>query len=74
MQYDLSLQYTPEFLRGVPLEELRDLLTDVQKRHYELRVQTSLHGRVKYVKRPHWFKKIKKDIARIKTIIREKII
>ena len=71
MAYDITLKYTPEFLRGMIPDGLNELLDQAQQRHLELREQCSPHGRVKYVPKPHLFKKVKKDIARIKTILKE---
>ena len=72
MAYDITIKYTAEFLRGTVPEELSALLGQAQQRFFELRQQCSPHGRVKFVPKPHLFGKVKKDIARIKTILREK--
>jgi len=53
-------------------DELNELLDQAQARFFDLRVQTSPHGRAKVVPWPHLFGKVKKDIARIKTLLREK--
>lgn len=71
MNYDITLKYTPELLRGFTNQNLQKLLNQVQQRYYELRRQSSPHGRVKHVQKPHLFGKIKRDIARIKTILAE---
>lgn len=71
MSYDITFKYSPEFLRGIPTELLGKLLNQAQQRFFELRAQTSPHGRVKFVTKPHLFGKVKKDIARIKTLIAE---
>jgi len=71
MTYDLTLKYTPEYLREMPLEGLQKLLTQAQQNFFYLRCQSSPHGRVKHVFKPHLFGKVKKDIARIKTIMAE---
>ena len=71
MSYDITLKYTPELLRGFTYENLQNMLQQAQQRHYELRRQSSPHGRVKLVLKSHLFGKIKKDIARIKTMIGE---
>lgn len=68
MSYDITLKYKPQFLREMTREALNKLLNQAQQRFYELRQQCSPHGRVKLVPCPHLWKKIKKDIARIKTI------
>lgn len=71
MAYDITLKYRPEFLRGMPPEDLDRLLNQAQQRFFELRCQCSPHGRVKFVHHPDFFKKVKRGIARIKTIIGE---
>lgn len=71
MSYDITLKYKPQFLREMPGIALNKLLNQAQQRFYELRHQSSPSGRVKYVPRPHLWKKVKKDIARIKTILSE---
>lgn len=71
MSYDITLKYKSEFLRGMPDVDLNKLLNQAQQRFYELRHQSSPSGRVKFVSRPHLWKKVKKDIARIKTILAE---
>ena len=72
MSYDITLKYTSQFLREMTWEALKTLLAQAQQRFYELRQQCSPHGRVKLVPQPHLWKKIKKDIARIKTILVER--
>ncbi len=69
MVYDITLKYSPEYLRDRSLQELEKLLSSAQQRFFELRCQSSPHGRVKYVRNPDLFGKVKKDIARIKTIM-----
>jgi ribosomal protein L29 len=71
MSYDITLKYKPDYLRGIPSDGLNKLLNQAQQRFYELRQQCSPHGRVKLVENPHLWKKVKKDIARIKTILAE---
>lgn len=71
MNYDITKKYTSEFLRGCTRGNLQKLLNFAQQRYFELREQSSPHGRVKFVEKPHLFGKVKKDIARIKTILVE---
>ncbi len=71
MQYDITLKYRPQFLREMQQEDLEELIVEAQERFWELRVQTSPHGRVKDVPKPDLFKKVKRDIARIKTVLNE---
>ncbi len=72
MNYDITNKYRTEFLRDMTVGQLQKLLNKAQLRFLGLREQTSPHGRVKYVPKPHLFGKVKKDIARIKTLINEK--
>lgn len=72
MAYDITLKYSPDFLRGIPQDDLEVLLNQAQQRYFELRHQCSPHGRVKFVPRPDLFGKVKKDIARMKTLLAEK--
>jgi len=72
MKYDITIKYTPEFLRGMAIEELTGFLKQVQQRYFELRTQSSAGGREKYTLNPDLFGKVKKDIARIRTILRER--
>ncbi len=72
MIYDLLIKYTAEFLRDVLSGDLELLLKTAQEKYYELRVASSGTGRVKFVENPDLWKKVRKDIARIKTIIRER--
>lgn len=69
--YDITLKYNTEFLREMGKEALNELLNHAQRRFFELRTQCSPHGRVKHVPKPHLWGKVKKDIARIKTILGE---
>jgi len=71
MAYDIALKYRPEYLRDLAFEELGIMLDQAHKAHFELRSQSSQGGRVKFPAFPDLFKKVKKDIARIKTIIGE---
>lgn len=71
MSYDITLKYKSDYLRGIPNDGLNKLLNQAQQRFYELRQQCSPNGRVKLVNNPHLWKKVKKDIARIKTILAE---
>lgn len=71
MSYDITLRYKPQFLREMTPEDLSELLNQAQKRFFELRHQCSPHGRTKFVPRPDLFGKVKKDIARIKTVMTE---
>lgn len=50
------------------IEELKDKEIELRKELYELRVQV-LAGRIE---KPHRIKQIKRDIARLKTVLKEK--
>ena len=54
-------------LRGLSEEELNDKLSDLNKQLMELQFK-----RRSNVEKPHLFKQIRKDIARIFTVINEK--
>lgn len=53
-------------LRGLSKEELQDKLNDLNKQLMELQFK-----RRSGVEKPHIFKQVKKDIARILTVINE---
>lgn len=54
-------------LQGLPKEELNDKLNDLDKQLMELQFK-----RRSGVEKPHRFKELKKDIARIHTVISQK--
>ena len=56
-------------LRGLTREELIDKLNTLRKQLMELNFQR----KTAHVEKPHLFKQTKKDIARILTILKEKI-
>jgi large subunit ribosomal protein L29 len=58
----------PRELRDLTNEELNHKLNELQKQLYELRCEIKL-GRLE---KPHQINLIKKDIARINTIIKER--
>ena len=68
MAYDTALKYTLEYLRGCT--ELGGLLRDAQQTLLDL--ETDKAQQFGFTKKPHLFSRVKKDIARIKTIIRQK--
>lgn len=72
MAYDITLKYTAEFLRGIPDKNLEEMIGQAQQAHYELRTQASPSGRVKVPQKPDLFGKVKGDIARMKTILKER--
>ncbi|HDN85630.1 MAG: 50S ribosomal protein L29 [Candidatus Omnitrophota bacterium] len=55
-------------IRNLSLEELKDKLEELRKRLMEL----NFKKKTAHVEKPHQFKQIKKDIARILTVIKEK--
>lgn len=71
MDYDISLKYSPELLRGYGRLELENFQRQARKKLFALKEQSSMGGRVMVVPKPHLFKKVKRDIARIKTILAE---
>lgn len=71
MKYDIEIKYTPEFLQELEDRDIEELLYSAQVKFFELREQKSILRRVD---RPHLFKKVKKDIARIKTVINEPLL
>lgn len=73
--YDVKNKYTPAFLREMPPQELELLAGEAADSLFVLRHQASCggHSRTSVItEQPHLRKKIKRDIARIKTIIGEK--
>ena len=54
-------------LQGLSQEELKDKLNDLHKQLMELQFK-----RRSGIEKPHLFKQVKKDIARVLTIMREK--
>ncbi len=54
-------------LRSKKPEELQNLLLDLRKEQFSLRMQKGTGQ----ASRPHMFKKLRKDIARVKTILNE---
>lgn len=71
MKYDMELKYTPELIRDLDRVGKNELLKQAKKQLLALREQFSVGGRVKVVSKPHLVKKVKRDIARIKTILAE---
>lgn len=71
MNYNIELKYSSEYLRGFNPVETRELLKQARQQLLELREQSSCGGRVMVAQKPHLFKKVKRDIARIKTILVE---
>ena len=70
-KYDSTLKYTSEFLRGFGRVEKQELLKQAKQHLLELREQSSCGGRVRVASKPHLFKKVRRDIARIVTILKE---
>jgi len=70
MKYDIKMKYTFEFLRGLEDKELEEFLESAQRKLFELREQKSILRRAD---KPHLFGMIKKDIARVMTVINEKL-
>jgi len=70
--YDITIKYTPEYLRELSYEELNGFLTQMHQKLFELNQKSFRIGRTKDIPEPHLFKKVKKDIARILTISKER--
>ena len=73
MIYQTDNTYSPEYVRDLNLTELYLLIRSAQEKALSLRTQQSPSGRVKVngIIKPHLFKKIRRDIARFKTALRE---
>lgn len=56
-------------LRQKSVEELKGMITGLLKTMFNLRMQRGLGE----MPRPHQFKEVRREIARIKTILREKV-
>lgn len=70
--YDSTFRYTNEWLRDRPTSYLKDLAEGARKKMLELRsISVYRKGLTPNVS-PHLMKKIKKDVARLLTIIRER--
>lgn len=54
-------------LRDLSIDKLNDLLKEVYKHRHELRFQQKIAEDIS----PHMWKKMQKEIAKIKTILRE---
>lgn len=72
MDYNITLKYTSELLRGYGRLELENLWKQARKCRFELKEQSLMGGRAKVTPKPYLFKKVKGDITRIKTILAEK--
>jgi ribosomal protein L29 len=73
MTYDVTFKYKPDFLREMSIDELNQMLNQAQRKQFELRETCLMTGRRKspqHIKQ-HLFKKVKRDIARIKTLLSE---
>lgn len=55
-------------LRSKSQAELTQHLTDIQRELFNIRIQASVSGQYSQV---HMFKKLKKEVARIKTVLHE---
>ena len=58
----------PKELREKSSDELTQLLKDLLREHFNLRMQQGMGSEIK----PHLFHLVKKNIARVKTILGEK--
>ncbi len=58
-----------EILKGLWIDELKSLIVDLKKRLYEYRIQL----KVRALKQTHLISKTKRLLARVKTILSDKI-
>jgi len=68
----LSFKFTPELLRGQPIEDLQSLLEAMKEKQFEMKIASSVGGHSKRVEKPNLVKKLRRDIARVETILRER--
>ena len=68
--YDATVNYTNEYLRGLPAEDLRQLSQEARATQLALRTQKA--QAFGFTNRPHLFGKVRRDIARIETAIRKR--
>lgn len=73
MTYEITTKYTAKYLRELSPSSLESLLEGTQQKQFELREQCVYTGRRKTPTniKQHYFRKVKRDIARIKTILAE---
>ena len=67
-----EVKLTIEYLRDRSVEELRSKEGELRKKLFEIREQEICRKGL-HVQKPHIIKSAKKDIARILTVIREKV-
>jgi ribosomal protein L29 len=70
--YDPTIKYTAEYLRGMQTAALNDFIEDAKRTQHELRVQSAPFRKVPGPVPPDVWKKIRRDIARALTIINER--
>lgn len=66
--YDVTVSFTNDYLRGLPTEGLKLLSKEARATQLTLRTQKAQAGG--HTDRPHLFKKVRRDIARIETELR----
>lgn len=59
---------TAEDLRGKSVDQLREELTKLKKEQFNLRFQTA----TSQLEKTHRMTQVRRDVARVKTILREK--
>lgn len=67
--YDATINYTNEYLCGLPVVDLKQLSQEARATQLALRTQKA--QAFGYTDRPHLFKKVRRDIARIETAMRK---
>lgn len=70
MKYDVTIKYTNEYIRGLPTEDLKTLAEEARATKLALETVKAQAGGM--VDRPHLFKRVRRDIARIKTEARRR--
>ncbi len=68
-EYDATLKYSPEYLRECDDEELAEMIQSAQQ--VQLDMRTLKAQRFGDAEKPHLFKKVRRDIARMRTAWRK---
>lgn len=72
--YNVRAKYKAEYLRDLSRADLRLLAGEARDLHFVLRHQASVGGHSRMgtlTRKPHTIRKLKRDIARIETILGE---
>lgn len=71
MIYQTDCIYVAEYLREMTHDELVELLTSARATLTTMNLAVTRIGRIKVPAKPHLFGKLRRDIARIRTILKE---